>query len=58
MVTGNSENATAARPPSTACSSATVPRAPPTKSMRGSERTSPIFSRSASTARCRIETSS
>ncbi len=41
-VTGNIENATAALPESTACSSAAVPRAPPTKSMRLSVRMSPM----------------
>ncbi len=41
-LTGNSENATAARPLPTACSSAPVPRPPPTKSMRLSVRSSPI----------------
>ena len=41
--TGNIEKATAALPESTACSRASVPRAPPTKSIRLSVRMSPMF---------------
>ena len=56
--TGNSENATAARPELTACSSAAAPRAPPTKSIRLSERTSAIFSTGPSRPSCSTLTSS
>src|ERR1700674_3973067 len=49
MLTGYVENATAAPPLSTSCSSVFVPLAPPTKSMRRSVRMSPMPSTGAST---------
>src|SRR5207253_6957368 len=51
-LTGYIENATAALPLSTSCSSATVPLAPPTKSIRRSVRISPIPSTGPSTFSC------
>src|SRR3954468_2236754 len=55
--TGYSENPTAALPESTSVSSPLVPRAPPTKSMRLSVRTSAIFRTGASKCSCRTLTS-
>src|SRR5204862_8227472 len=57
MVTGCMEKATAARPSLTADSSAAVPRAPPTKSIRLSLRMSPILRSGSSTWCCRRATS-
>src|SRR3954468_1349895 len=56
-LTGYSENPTAALPESTSVSSPLVPRAPPTKSMRLSVRTSAIFRTGASKCSCRTLTS-
>ena len=58
MPTGNSENATAARPLATSRSSSACPRIPPTKSMRLSVRGSPTPRCGPSTVRCNTSTSS